>query len=82
MPPGEYFVMGDNRDDSRDSRFWGTVPVENIKGKAVFVYWSWEPDPDAPGWGFPYIHHVFQWAFHGIYKFPTHVRWTRLGTAL
>jgi len=82
VPPGEYFVMGDNRDDSRDSRFWGTVPVENIKGKAVFIYWSWEPDPDAPGWGFPYIHNVFQWFFHGIYNFPTHVRWTRLGTAL
>jgi signal peptidase I len=82
VPPGVYFVMGDNRDDSRDSRFWGTVPVENIKGKAVFIYWSWEPDPDAPGWGFPYIHHVFQWIGHGLYNFPTHIRWSRLGTAL
>jgi len=54
VPLGEYFVVGDNRDDSRDSRFWGGVPEAYIRGKAVFVYWSWEPDPDAPGWGFPY----------------------------
>ena len=48
VPQGEYFVIGDNRDDSRDKRFWGCVPEENIKGKAVFVYWSWEPHPDPP----------------------------------
>lgn len=82
VPQGEYFVIGDNRDDSRDSRFWGCVPEENIKGKAVFVYWSWEPHSDPPGWGFPYIHNVFQWTFHGLYYFPTHVRWSRLGYAL
>jgi signal peptidase I len=39
IPPGQYFVMGDNRPDSCDSRIWGTVPRGNIIGKAVFVFW-------------------------------------------
>ena len=82
VPDGQYFVIGDNRDDSRDSRFWGCVPRENIKGKAVFVYWSWEPDDNPPGWGFPYIIDLVQWIGHGIYNFPTHVRWDRLGTSI
>jgi len=82
VPPDEYFVMGDNRDDSRDSRFWGCVPEENIRGKAVFVYWSWEPDPDTPGWGFPYIIDAVMWVGHALINFPTHIRWNRLGMAI
>src|SRR5262249_35722445 len=44
MPAGYYFVMGDNRDNSEDSRYWGFLPRENIKGRAMVVYWSYDPD--------------------------------------
>jgi signal peptidase I len=40
VAPGELFMMGDNRDDSNDSRFWGTVPMDLVKGRALFVYFS------------------------------------------
>ena len=82
VPEGEYFVLGDNRDDSRDSRFWGTVPTQNIRGKAVFTYWSWQPDPDARKWGFPYVIDAVRGMGRVIYNFPTHVRWDRLAMAL
>jgi signal peptidase I len=45
--PGEYFVMGDNRENSRDSRYWGTVPRSHVKGKAMLVYWSYEAGQDS-----------------------------------
>ncbi len=82
VPDGYFFVLGDNRDDSQDSRFWGAVPVENIRGKALFVYWSWEPDPDPPGWGFPYVINAIQWVGHALYNFPTHIRWDRIGSSI
>jgi signal peptidase I len=47
VPAGEFFVMGDNRENSRDSRYWGTVPRAYVKGKAMLVYWSYESDEQS-----------------------------------
>ena len=47
VPPDQYFVLGDHRNSSSDSRMWGWVPRDNIYGKAVFVYWPHRQD--GPG---------------------------------
>ncbi|MBZ5718839.1 MAG: signal peptidase I [Acidobacteriia bacterium] len=46
VPPGSYFGMGDNRDVSYDSRYWGFIPQDNVIGRPMFVYWSFETPPD------------------------------------
>ncbi len=50
VPEGQYFFLGDNRDNSNDSRFWGTVPADFIKGQALLVYWSFESDREPVEW--------------------------------
>jgi signal peptidase I len=48
VPPGHYFAMGDNRDNSLDSRYWGFVPQENVIGRPLFVFWSFDvPEENA-----------------------------------
>ena len=78
VPPGQLFVLGDNRDDSKDSRFWGFVDESAVKGRAFFTYFSWAPDPNAPKWTSPYIDKVFAIAFHYATSFPSRIRWSRL----
>jgi signal peptidase I len=51
VPPGRLFMMGDNRENSNDSRFWGTVPMGYVKGRAMFIYWSWDGRRFQPRWG-------------------------------
>jgi signal peptidase I len=73
VPPGQYFAMGDNRDDSADSRFWGFVPRENIVGKPIVIYWSYDAPTEQLSAGFFNPEHVLDIAQH----FFTRTRWER-----
>ncbi len=73
VPPGQIFAMGDNRDDSDDSRYWGFVPRENIVGTPVIIYWSFEaPTSDLTN-GNIGLGHIIDVIIH----FPTKTRWKR-----
>jgi signal peptidase I len=73
VPPNAYFAMGDNRDNSLDSRYWGFVPRANIVGKPLIIYWSYETTTDrlaapTPGWDH---------ALDLLQNFFTKTRWRR-----
>ena len=67
VPPASYFVMGDNRNDSEDSRYWGFVPRDYVIGRAMFVYWSFDESAPPSGWGI-------------VADFFKNTRWKRTGT--
>ncbi|WDP88659.1 MAG: signal peptidase I [Desulfobacter sp.] len=50
VPPNKLFVMGDNRDNSHDSRFWGFVDLSEVRGEAFMIYWSWNKDDFGVRW--------------------------------
>jgi signal peptidase I len=69
VPPNSLFVMGDNRDQSYDSRFWGFVDLKAVKGEAFMIYWSWDNDK-------------FGFSWDRLGKFLECVRWNRIGRLL
>jgi signal peptidase I len=71
IPPGFYFAMGDNRDNSLDSRYWGLVPRDNIEGKPLVIFWSYDANTDdLKDYN---LHHFIDLATHFFSK----TRWNR-----
>lgn len=75
IPADQYFFMGDNRDNSNDSRFWGSVPAEYIKGRAYVIYWSFEAEGVSMDWP-GYLGKARQLG-DVLARFFTHTRWER-----
>jgi signal peptidase I len=78
VPPGYLFVMGDNRDNSLDSRFWGFVPLENVVGEPLFVYWSYDA-PNPKDWQADTLAERLKFDTSIVWNFITHTRWSRTG---
>ena len=75
VPPGMYFMMGDNRHNSLDSRYWGFVPRANIIGRPLFNYWSFKtPESEYEQTG---IGNSIGWMAHVALHFFTETRWSR-----
>ena len=77
VPPGQYFVLGDNRDRSLDSRYWGFVPRENIVGRPLLIYWSADTSPERPAPGLSREDGRLVRLMRSVQRFLTNVRWGR-----
>lgn len=77
VPPGTVFAMGDNRDRSYDSRFWGPVPLELIEGKVEMIQWSIAPDETAPHIDLADLGSVPLTVWHNVTHFLGRIRWSR-----
>ena len=76
VPAGQYFVMGDNRDNSQDSRYWGFLPRHYIKGKALMIYWSYEAE--GQDYADESLGGTAKRVFSVVTHFFTRTRWERL----